>query len=268
MLKFFNIFALEFTNVNTMATGYGLSGKVRGKIGSKVYRIESGKQIISEYNPEKTGVVSDTQIQQRAKMALAVEVSKCFAPSLIVGLSRNRADARRLFRGGIIRNAAVTPVSGGQATAHIEANQIVISDGSLMNVVSKSFTYSASRNTILTATIKFVERYDIDKFMLVVLPKRVITGEWLSAVSVLSNIRGLDGSFTASITYSSDTEMSDLRFFGYAVPIMPNQLGKRIDYSQVLEMESEGVFRITAMEYLTRQANLGKSIYLGETGAD
>lgn len=268
MLKFFNIFAPEFTNVTTMATGYGLSGKVRGKIGSKVYRIESGKQIISEYNPEKTGVISDSQIQQRAKMSLAVEVSKCFAPSLIVGLSRNRADARRLFRGGIIRNAAVTPVSGGQATASIQANQIVISDGSLMNDTSKTFAYSANHNTVLTATIKFVETNAIDRFMFVVLPKRAITGEFLSAVSVISNVRGLDGAFTATLTYSNNTEMSDLRFFGYAIPIMPNQLGKHIDYSQVLEADSEGVFKVDAVEYLTRQANLGKSIYLGETGAD
>lgn len=268
MLKFFNIFAPEFTNVTTMATGYGLSGKVRGKIGSKVYRIESGKQIISEYNPEKTGVVSDTQIQQRAKMTLAVEVSKCIAPSLIVGLSRNRADARRLFRGGIIRNATVTPVSGGQATATIQASKIALSDGRPMNDTSKSITYSANHNTKLTATIKFVETDAIDKFMFIVLPKRTITGEWLAAVSVISNIRDLDGSLTAIITYSSTTEMSDLRFHGYAIPIMPNQLGKNIDYGNLLVPGGSNQFSVEAIEYLTRQANLGKSIYLGETGAN
>ena len=59
---------------------YGLLGKGTGKLGSSVFAISGGEQIVREYNPKVSNPNTALQIEQRAKFKLMSQLAAAFAP--------------------------------------------------------------------------------------------------------------------------------------------------------------------------------------------
>lgn len=64
---------------------YGLLGKGTGKLGSSVFAISGGEQIVREYNPKVSNPNTTGQMQQRAKFKLLSQLAVVFAPYLGFG---------------------------------------------------------------------------------------------------------------------------------------------------------------------------------------
>lgn len=61
---------------------YGIAGKGTGRVGSQVFAISGGEQIVRQYNPVVSNPSTEGQVQQRAKMKLMTQLAAAFAPAL------------------------------------------------------------------------------------------------------------------------------------------------------------------------------------------
>lgn len=60
----------------------GIIGKGSGKLGSSVFAISGGEQIVREYNPVVSNPNTDAQVAQRAKLKLMSQLGAALAPAL------------------------------------------------------------------------------------------------------------------------------------------------------------------------------------------
>ena len=60
----------------------GIMGKGSGKLGSSVFAISGGEQIVRQYNPVVSNPQTDAQVAQRAKLKLMSQLAAVFAPAL------------------------------------------------------------------------------------------------------------------------------------------------------------------------------------------
>lgn len=60
----------------------GIIGKGTGKLGSSVFAISGGSQIVREYNPVVSNPNTDAQVAQRAKLKLMSQIGAALAPAL------------------------------------------------------------------------------------------------------------------------------------------------------------------------------------------
>ena len=81
-------------------------GQFRGKVGSVVFRVNQGQQIVSAYQPSVRNPKSNTQTAQRNKIYLASQLSKLVPREDIIGLAPKGSvrDRRSMFIRNIIEN--------------------------------------------------------------------------------------------------------------------------------------------------------------------
>lgn len=60
----------------------GIIGKGTGKLGSSVFAISGGEQVVREYNPNVSNPNTDAQVAQRAKLKLMSQLAAALAPAL------------------------------------------------------------------------------------------------------------------------------------------------------------------------------------------
>lgn len=86
---------------------YGLLGKGTGKLGSSVFAISGGEQIVREYNPKVSNPNTQLQIEQRAKFKLMSQLASLFAP--VLGFSKQGLkSARNQFVKKNIKHAEIS----------------------------------------------------------------------------------------------------------------------------------------------------------------
>lgn len=63
---------------------YGILGKGSGKLGNSVFSIDSGVQIMKEYNPEVKNPRTERQVAQRSKFKLMSQIAAALAPAIAI----------------------------------------------------------------------------------------------------------------------------------------------------------------------------------------
>ena len=246
-----------------MATGYGLTGKIRGKLGSNVYRIEGGKQIISEYNPTKNDPKSGEQVEQRAKMALATRISSLLPYEAIAGFGYKRADARRRMVSEALKSITATPTAGGGYTASLNASDLIISDGGLVPMQSAEIVAGqTARQTKVTIDLTY--RLPQWRVLLVMLPHNsALEFPWGEARYQLSDEVVNDFEVTITVDWATDQVSITRDWYFYAVPIVPDTIAKRAVYSQYLHDSGHSEFSIDVAIAFARRELYRRSLYLG-----
>lgn len=102
---------------------YGLFGKGSGKLGSSVFAISSGEQIVREYNPVVENPNTPAQVEQRAKFKLLSQLAASLA-SIIVIPKQGLVSSRNRFIG--YNMPAVTYAVN---TASVELAKLTITGG-------------------------------------------------------------------------------------------------------------------------------------------
>lgn len=250
-----------------MAIGYGLTGKIRGKLGAQVYRIEAGKQIISEYNPEKQDRKSNKQIMQRSKVALVNQLSRQFDWEQLTGLSTNRSEARRLFVGNIIANTTAVMDGPEKAVATVDLTALSLSRGANVNVDTMSINSVSAHGTQANSSILFGNGSEVKRYILTALPVRMVPnpihGAFEDSVYALSAEVVAGQPCQASAILNPSTMATELYLYCYAVPIIPNTLKKRVAYGKALDATVDGKISAEAWVTLARADVFGATIYLG-----
>ena len=253
----------RITNVNTMAIGNALSGKIRGKLGSNVFRIEGGKQIISEYNPEKQDRKSDSQLKQRAIMTTATQVSKVFPWECLVGYSVNRSTARREFVRAICKNVQTEQVNNewratyDMGVAKFSDKPDVLYSAKTINVVSPE------NSQVVSCTVTFPESVGVKRFQMIVAfcPNENTTPNL--ALTALSSEVDANGRATATVQLSNVAQLTSGICYVYAVPVVPNTLKKLTRYSELVHTNILNVMASSVYVEFARADMLMGSIYVG-----
>lgn len=103
---------------------YGILGKGSGKLGSSVFAISGGEQIVRQYNPVVSNPNTPAQVAQRAKLKLMSQLAADFAPVLAIPKDGLKS-ARNQFVSKNIGNAAFV-----ENTAEVDYEKLQITAGS------------------------------------------------------------------------------------------------------------------------------------------
>lgn len=248
-----------------MAIGYGLTGKIRGKLGAQVYRIEAGKQIISEYNPEKQDPKTEGQLKQRARVVEANEISRRFPWECLVGLSPNRTKARQMFVGDIAKKTVVI----WQAEKYVgtfDLSVLELSRG--VSVLYDGFTVApiaTESSQALTAQFRVPAGSDVVRFLFVTIYNANGMHDLRRAVYALSSEKNSNNTCNASVVLDSVAPITSGSCYSWAVPIYPDTLKKRIEYSGIVGQVVNGVITSDVLVSFARKELFAGTIYLGRT---
>lgn len=251
----------------TMAKGNAISGKIRGKLGSQVYRIEAGKQIISEYNPTKQDRNSDKQIMQRSKIALANQISRQFDWVDLVGLSTNRKTARNAFVGNMVHHTTAIITSPEQAEATADLSALKLSYGAFVNTDSTNIDNVSESGSVVNSRITFPEDTEVKRYLLYVLPVRDVPNPIMGAF--LNRVKGISAEVVggaacrASAVVNASAVITGITGYAYAVPMIPNTLKKRVIYNTLLTREVANRITAEVQVELARAGMFGDTIFLG-----
>lgn len=80
-----------------MAKIQGLTGKMSGKMGSVVFRVRQGEQIVTQYNPIVKNPNTEAQSTQRVAFKLMSQVAAAMASTIINRPARQGQSARNRF---------------------------------------------------------------------------------------------------------------------------------------------------------------------------
>ena len=80
-----------------MAKMQGLAGKMSGKMGSVVFRVRAGEQIVTQYNPIVKNPNTQAQSKQRVAFKLMSQVAAAMASAIINRPARQGQSARNRF---------------------------------------------------------------------------------------------------------------------------------------------------------------------------
>lgn len=126
-----------------MARLFGIAGKASGKLGSMVFRVREGQQVISQYNPIVKNPKTAAQTDQRAKFKLMTQLSAIFANVIAIPTTDGKS-GRNIFTK---KNFPLVEVTNGEARVHLENLQLT--NG---NVRPVDYTVTRSQYAITVAT--------------------------------------------------------------------------------------------------------------------
>lgn len=103
-----------------MAKLSGMAGTATGKIGSQVYAVNAGEQIVREYQPNVKNPSTMAQVNQRSKLALLSQLAAAMAPTIAIPRDGMKTP-RNLF---IKKNSENVSAVSGEAQVSYENLQI------------------------------------------------------------------------------------------------------------------------------------------------
>lgn len=98
----------------------GITGKGTGKLGSSVFAVNSGEQIVRQYQPVVANPSTEGQVEQRSKLKLMSQLAAAYAPVLAFRKDGMKS-ARNLF---ISKNIANVSFEVETATINLPAMQL------------------------------------------------------------------------------------------------------------------------------------------------
>lgn len=123
-------------------------GQFRGKVGSVVFRVNQGEQIVSAYQPVVRNPKSNLQTAQRNKLYLASQLSKLLSKEDLIGMNPagSARDRRSLFVRNVINNTKST-LDGELFLSSIDYPLVRVSNG-LDTIINATVDSTNSRISI------------------------------------------------------------------------------------------------------------------------
>lgn len=99
---------------------YGVFGKGSGKVGSSVFAISGGEQIVRQHNPVVANPQTEGQVAQRAKLKLMSQLAAALSPA-IAFKKKGLVSARNQF---VSKNIGISDFDGSKADVPLTALQL------------------------------------------------------------------------------------------------------------------------------------------------
>lgn len=113
---------------------HGFVGKGTGKLGSSVFAISGGEQIVRQYNPNVSNPSTDAQVAQRAKFKLISQIAADLARVIAIP-KQGLKSSRNLF---VSKNIGLSEFNGDTATIDALKLQLTPSDSPISQVQTTS----------------------------------------------------------------------------------------------------------------------------------
>lgn len=115
-----------------MATMQGITGKLSGKMGSAVFRVREGQQVVAQYNPLVKNPNTTGQQSQRAKFKLMSQLAAVLAPGIgTMGVTKRASSGAGTKRNGFMQKnigLVVTEDTQTGIVAKIPMEQVQLTD--------------------------------------------------------------------------------------------------------------------------------------------
>lgn len=124
----------------------GLTGKGTGKLGSSIFAINSGEQIVRQYQPNVANPSTEGQVEQRSKLKLMSQLAAAYA--LVLAFRKDgMKSARNLF---ISKNIVNVSFNEDTASVNLPAMQLTAGSASIP-AISVTRDGTTALNVALTA---------------------------------------------------------------------------------------------------------------------
>lgn len=168
---------------------YGIAGKGSGRLGSHVYAINGGEQIVRAYNPVVTNPSTDAQVGQRSKFKLLTQLAAVMA-SVIVIPKKGTTSARNQF---VSKNIGFAEFSNDIAQVEYEKLQITNGNVAIAAVNAVRGDTPDFALSMATSMAGLVDRVVYAMF------QKTADGKLQYVQSVVATTATADGSFPANI---------------------------------------------------------------------
>lgn len=195
----------------------GITGTGTGKLGSSVFAVSAGQQIVRQYQPNVSNPSTLAQVNNRAKMKLLAQLATAVSESIAIPKD-GLVSARNQF---ISKNYPATIANNGIADINLVDMQLtkgtvtlpaVIASRSANNTIEVALTGSAAAAVDRVVYVAYMRNYD---------------GTLSLLDSVVVSAPGLDGTFPYEIANSS----ADVFVFAYGmIDADANASAKYSDY--------------------------------------
>lgn len=105
---------------------YGIAGKGTGRVGSMVYAVRRGEQIVRQYNPIVTNPNTAAQVGQRAKFKLLSQLSAIVSDGILFSNPKVGESMRNAF---MRDNMGAVTLSVGGNIALLNVSDVALTDG-------------------------------------------------------------------------------------------------------------------------------------------
>lgn len=108
----------------------GITGTGTGRLGSSVFAVNSGVQIVRQYQPVVSNPSTVGQVEQRAKLKLASQLARDLKQSIAIPRA-GLVSSRNLF---MKKNFDIITYTGGTASVNLDAIQLTNSNASFGSI--------------------------------------------------------------------------------------------------------------------------------------
>jgi len=181
----------------------GITGTGSGKLGSSVFSVNSGQQIVRQYQPVVTNPNTVAQVNQRARLKLASQLAAAYA-SVIAMPKQGMVSTRNQF---IKKNMDAISAQGGTAQVTYENLQLTNGNVGLPSVLATRSAGEGIKVNLSESAATAVSR------VVYVIFKKTTENQLQMAGSLVIEEAGDDGTFPATFPYDA----SDIAIYAYGM---------------------------------------------------
>lgn len=233
----------------------GIGGTGSGKLGAQVWSVNSGEQVVRQYQSKVTNPSTPAQVNQRASLKLMSQLAAAMAPVIVIP-KQGMVSARNRF---ISKNFDYVVATDGTAQVTYENLQITAGNVGLPSISATR----AEGATTISVSLSAAPASDISRVVYAMFKKTQGQLEYVAS-RVVSN-RGESNNFPASFPVSS----GDIVLYAYGMKdLNSNASAKFANYNVASASDIARLVatRSIAVSDFSFTQTRGTTIYSGETG--
>lgn len=233
----------------------GIGGTGSGKLGAQVWSVNSGEQVVRQYQSKVTNPSTPAQVNQRARLKLMSQLAAALAPVIVIP-KQGMVSARNRF---ISKNFDYVVATDGTAQVTYENLQMTAGNVGLPSISATR----AEGATTISVSLSAAPASDISRVVYAMFKKTQGQLEYVAS-RVVTN-RGESNNFPASFPVSS----GDIVLYAYGMKdLNSNASAKFANYNVATASDIARLVatRSIAVSDFSFTQTRGTTIYSGETG--
>lgn len=236
---------------------YGIGGVGTGKVGSMVYSVRNGQQIVRQYNPIVANPSTTAQVEARSKLKLMSQLAAIVAPVIAIP-SEGLKSKRNEF---ISRNYGLTGYEDETATILLEGVQLTKSNTAMID-----FVVDRSNGETMAIQLKENANNVFDRVVYCAVIRQS-DGSLRLFDSVIVEEGGTGGLFPATLPYTPNA----VAVYGYG--IRANSDDAKAAYANLKSNEAGKLAQIltsrnATLEAITISETKGAVLEIGQTESE
>lgn len=238
-------------------------GKIKGRLGGAVYRVQNGQQIISERAVTVLNPKSTAQIAHRAIFGFSSLISKNFTYPMIAGWSPKPNLARAAVVRSLMKSCTIDDTDPDNPVVSIDASKVIVSDGQPVPL-SRFVITSAPADDKLTLVAGFPENSGVFAALFVVLIFDTNVKKCFGAVSTTVPVMLQTMTAEGKLFLGYDIDTRARKYFGYVVPLVDKTEYVKTTYDDVISFLNDNTYCAQVAIELSKHNVYRRSVY-GDT---